>query len=223
MNYKLNFINATLLLFVTVTLFIVIQGLFAFISPNFIFCILAVMPCFIILFIRFVALRYNWNKVLTNIVIVFIVISTLLYWLILEFIFHIQYFPSKLNYQNSLNTLKKREGIEKLAHFPEKIPSQAQNYFMQIENSFDGYDMDYLSFEIDKPYIDTIFNYYKKDCSVIDTYRNLYDKGIRIYINFLNDNDKICLLKKESQDENYTSGIIFGHKNNKIYFFYSID
>ena len=113
MSYKLRFIDIILLLCLIASLFIVIQCLFAFISPNFIFCILAVMPCFILLFIRFVALRYNWNKVLTNIVIAFIVISTLLYWLILEFIFHIQYFPSKLNYKNSLNTLKRREGIEK--------------------------------------------------------------------------------------------------------------
>lgn len=64
-----------------------------------------------------------------------------------------------MDYRNSLNTLKKDEGAERLAHFPNKITSNAKNYFMQIEHSFDGYDMNYVNFDIDKAYIDN--NLYK--------------------------------------------------------------
>ena len=150
------------------------------------------MPFFILLFIKFISLKYKWNKKLINIITVIFIINAIFYWLIIECIKHIQYFPSKINYKNSLNALKKKDGIERLAHF------------MQVENSFDGYNMNYLSYDIDKSYIDEMFNNYKKDCAVIGSYRELYNKGIKIYINFLDDNDEIC-----------------GYAINKIYFFYS--
>ena len=221
MNYKLSFINIVLFLCSFVCLFIIFQCLFAFINVNFIFCILGIMPFFILLFIKFISIKYKWNKKLINIITVIFIINAIFYWLIIECIMHIQYFPSKINYKNSLNALKKKDGIERLAHFPEKIPPNARNYFMQVENSFDGYNMNYLSYDIDKSYIDEMFNNYKKDCAVIGSYRELYNKGIKIYINFLDDNDEICILKKETQKENYTSGLIFGYAINKIYFFYS--
>ena len=134
------------------------------------------MPFFILLFIKFISLKYKWNKKLINIITVIFIINAIFYWLIIECIKHIQYFPSKINYKNSLNALKKKDGIERLAHFPEKIPPNARNYFMQVENSFDGYNMNYLSYDIDKSYIDEMFNNYKKDCAVIGSYRELYNK-----------------------------------------------
>ena len=76
---------------------------------------------------------------------------------------------------------------------------------MQIESSFDGYDLNYLSFETDKAYVNRMFNNYEKNCKILGSYRELTDKGIIIYINSLDDNDKICILKNEG----YTSGLIF--------------
>ena len=216
-DYRLNFIDIVLLLCLIVCLCLIFQGLFAFIDANFVFCIFCIIPLFILLILKFTSSKLKRFRYFFNITAAIFFVIFVFYWLLIEYFAHIQYSPSKINYSNSVNTLKKREGAERLSHFPKKIPQNAKNYFMQIESSFDGYDMNYLSFETDKAYVNRMFNNYEKNCKILGSYRELTDKGIIIYINSLDDNDKICILKNEG----YTSGLIFAQTGSKIYFFYS--
>ena len=121
-DYRLNFIDIVLLLCLIVCLCLIFQGLFAFIDANFVFCIFCIIPLFILLILKFTSSKLKRFRCFFNITAAIFFVIFVFYWLLIEYFAHIQYSPSKINYSNSVNTLKKKKEQSGCLISPKKYP-----------------------------------------------------------------------------------------------------
>lgn len=124
-------------------------------------------------------------------------------------------------YETALSSLTDRTYA--IAHFPEKIPDGATNYYFRIENAFDGYNIHFLKFNIDKEYIE---NEIKKHKSKIRRQVNLSEPGTYILEQPLaKDIDRtkyeVYMLQNENGDTKYTAGFIASTECGEIVYFYA--
>ena len=116
---------------------------------------------------------------------------------------------------------KKVKKYYDINHFPEKLPSNAINYYFQFEDAFDGYNDYYVRFSVDKNYIKNEKNKFEDKCdkSVNKEYFN--DFHFRTLDSELINADNLCILHKSTGNERYTSGISIYNDTNTIYYFFA--
>ena len=116
---------------------------------------------------------------------------------------------------------KKVKNYYDINHFPEKLPSNATDYYFQFEDSFDGYNDYYVRFSTDKTYIENEKNKFKGRCdkSINNDYFN--DFHFRTLDSELINSGDLCILHKSTDNERYTSGISIYNDTNTIYYFFA--
>lgn len=121
-------------------------------------------------------------------------------------------------------------------HFPKIIPEDAENYNFYLGYNPRGFNVHYLSFNIDEEYIDSVLKNNKKNVAIkinysdiekyyhhLDIVMSVEDKILKISKEEFKQLQKeytVYILKNENNDNNYTSGFIVSKKYKEIIFFY---
>ena len=127
-------------------------------SPAFsILFIINIIPILVVLFIKFLAQKFNWTKTVNLCVNLIILTIAFFYFVFFGFctLVGISLFdstpriPQKDDYTKSLLKIQSEYQNDGFNHFPPKLPDNVTDYYFFIENSFDGEDTHYLKFKTD--------------------------------------------------------------------------
>lgn len=177
------------------------------------------LPVVVALILKWVFAKIKLNKIFSNIFMAICGILAVIYFLIFSLI--AAYMPSaklvpRFLYVPEIQRLKKENAGYSV--FPSRVPRKIKKYRFEQESAFDGYNTNYLRFQTNKEYVDKIRQEYKNRCQEITTNRELLDNYQNVYITGL-DSEQICITHKNTEQEPYTSGIVFGEDT--VYFFFS--
>ncbi len=128
------------------------------------------------------------------------------------------------SYSASLSMLVYPQYLYRIIHFPPKIPEGSKNYYFYIDNSFHGYNIHYLSFQIYDEYLDEIIKknesniYLKINYSEIHKYYKYLSNRFDIFDTSKYD---IYILQNYNEDSDYTSGFLISKYYHHIIYFYA--
>jgi hypothetical protein len=116
---------------------------------------------------------------------------------------------------------KKVKKYYDINHFPEKLPSNATDYYFQFEDSFRGYNNYYVKFSTSGDYITAEKDKFKTQCKILtdkNHFRNIRPRPMSLEIE---EADETCFLSISSYGDKYTSGISIYNDTNTIYYFFA--
>ena len=116
---------------------------------------------------------------------------------------------------------KKVKNYYSITHFPEKLPSNATNYYFQFEDAFDGYNDYYVRFSADKTYIENEKNKFKGKCDKSITKEYFNNFHFSTLDKELINADELCILHKSTDKEIFTSGISIYNDTNTLYYLFA--
>lgn len=222
------FLNIIIFFFLAVAVFFTLI-LLIFYKDAAILGLIFLIPPLIMFILKKIATHYKWKSITIILSSIFIGIILFICSFLVEagIIIGAEFWntepktPIQSEYSSELKKLKRYYPNNELAHFPEEIPENAQNYYFFIENSFDGHDTHYLKFSENKNYINNVMKEYKPKCSIYTDSKNFDKYDVTIYTNEIRNTDKICILHKAASkdDERYTTGIAVNDTTNTIYYF----
>lgn len=125
--------------------------------------------------------------------------------------------PAKSKYNKELANIKSQYNNNGFEHFPENLPKNAEDYFFEIENSFDGEDTHYVTFTTDRSFVEKELS---DKCDTIYTKNELYENDITIYTSKFSYADEYCIIHKSTKTQRYVSGIATDKNHEQIYYFY---
>lgn len=195
--------------------------------PDFIFfaqLILKTIPILVLLFINFLAKKFNWKKVITIIVNILFLVLTFFYFFFISFVSMAVFLfwdttpkiPKQDNYVKSLSKIKSQYRDNEFDHFPDVLPKNITDYYFFIENSFDGEDTHYLKFRTDSSYIN---NELKEKCNNKTVPKNTISEWF--YTCKFPEVNEYCILHRAQTGERYSTGIATNKERNIIYYFYA--
>lgn len=225
--YILNYLISWIWIFYfIIILLVIIQIIAVFDNFNYILVLIAILP--VLGFWLYMKMFKNSDKKALKVTTKIIgTVLTFLFFIVLEFAIlwdmpYIQMEPSLSQYKNSVQKLKELYNKSDLSYFPTEIPQNATNYYFYVGRNFDGYNIYYLKFDVDKQYISDLIKKYNNEFSTIGTKNELYKKGLDIDINELQNDYKMYLLKQRSVDScnNCKYGFAINQEDNTIYIFF---
>ena len=139
------------------------------------------------------------------------------------------------NYADEIDFLTKKR--YQVKHFPKIIPEDAKNYNFYLGYNPRGFNVHYLSFNVDEEYIESVLKNNKNNVATkinysdiekyyhhLDIVKSVEDKKPKITkeeFKQLQQEYIVYILKNENNDNNYTSGFIVSKKYKEIIFFYA--
>jgi len=114
---------------------------------------------------------------------------------------------------------KKVKNYYDITHFPEKLPSNATEYYFQFEDSFRGYNNYYVKFSTSGDYITAEKDKFKTQCKILTDKNHFRDIRPRAMSLEIENADETCFLSISSYGDKYTSGISIYNDTNTIYYF----
>ena len=116
---------------------------------------------------------------------------------------------------------KKVKNYYSITHFPEKLPSNATNYYFEFEDAFDGYNNYYVKFSTSGDYITAEKDKFKTQCKILTDKNHFRDIRPRPMSLEIEEADETCFLSISSYADKYTSGISIYNDTNTIYYFFA--
>ena len=116
---------------------------------------------------------------------------------------------------------KKVKSYYDITHFPEKLPSNATDYYFEFEDSFRGYNNYYVKFSTSGDYITAEKDKFKTQCKILTDKNHFRDIRPRAMSLEIENADETCFLSTSSYGDKYTSGISIYNDTNTIYYFFA--
>ena len=139
------------------------------------------------------------------------------------------------NYADEIDFFSNK--LYQVKHFPKIIPEDAQNYNFYLGYNPRGFNVHYLSFNVDDEYINSVLkgnsknvattiNYfdiekYYHHLDIVKSVEDKMQKMSREEFKRLQQEYTVYILKNEYNDNSYTSGFIVSKKYKEIIFFYA--
>ena len=194
-------------------------------SPAFsILFITNIIPIAVVLFVKYIAQKFNWTNYVNVCINLFILTAAFFYFTIIGFCMLVGILmfdstpriPKQEDYTKSLYKIQSEYQNNGFSHFPETLPENITDYYFFIENSFDGEDTNYLKFKTNPTYVN-------KELQEKCNNKTVSKESISnwFYTGKFQDADAYCIIHKSKQNEHYSTGIATNKDHNIIYYFYA--